>query len=61
MSETIFGNWKPFKNVEKFFLFHLKSSFCSQDIEVFVLTFGGGETIPRTFSKKSKLSISLDQ
>ena len=26
------GNWKPFKNDEKCILFHLKSSFCSQDI-----------------------------
>ena len=25
-------NWKPFKNDEKCFLFHLKSSFRSQDI-----------------------------
>ena len=32
MSETNFGNWKPFKNDEKCFLFHLKSSFRSQDI-----------------------------
>ena len=31
-SETNFGNWKPFKNDEKRFLSHLKSSFCSQDI-----------------------------
>ena len=31
--------WKPFKNFEKCFLFHLKSSFRSQDIEIFVLTF----------------------
>ena len=29
--ETIFGNWEPFKNDEKCFLFHLKSSFGSQD------------------------------
>ena len=34
-SETIFGNWKPFKNYEKRFLFHLKNSFRSQDIWVF--------------------------
>ena len=27
-----FDNWKPFKNDEKCFLFHLKSSFRSQDI-----------------------------
>ena len=34
-----FVHWKPFKNYEKWFLFHLKSSFCSQDIQVFVMTF----------------------
>ena len=33
-------DWKPFKNDEKCFLFHLESSFCSQDIYVFVTTFG---------------------
>ena len=27
MSETIFGNWKPFKYDKKCFLFHLKSAF----------------------------------
>ena len=31
-SETIFDNWKPFKNDEKCFLFHLESPFRSQDI-----------------------------
>ena len=31
--------WKHFKNDEKSFLFRLKSSFCSQDIYVFVSTF----------------------
>ena len=31
-SETIFGNWKPFKNDGKCFLFYLKYSFRSQDI-----------------------------
>ena len=30
--ETIFGNWKHFKYDGKCFLFHLKSSFRSQDI-----------------------------
>ena len=30
-SETTFGNWKPFKNDEKW-LFHLKNPFRSQDI-----------------------------
>ena len=29
----------PFKNDEKCFLFHVKSSFCSQDIYIFILTF----------------------
>ena len=38
-SETIFGNWKPFKNDEKYFLFHLESFFRSQDFWIFVLTF----------------------
>ena len=28
--------WQPFKNFEKCFLFHLKSSFCSGDIQIFV-------------------------
>ena len=27
-----YDNWKPFKNDEKCFLFHLKSSFRSQDM-----------------------------
>ena len=31
--------WKPFKNNEKCFLFHLKGSFRSQDIYLFVTTF----------------------
>ena len=31
-TETIFCNWKPFKNDGKWFLFQLKSSFRSQDI-----------------------------
>ena len=31
-SETTLSNWKPFKSDEKFFLFHLKSYFCSEDI-----------------------------
>ena len=38
-SETIFGNWKPFKNDEKYFLFHLESFFRSQDFWIFVLNF----------------------
>ena len=31
-SETIFDNWEPFKNDGKWFIFHLKRSFCSKDI-----------------------------
>ena len=34
-----FCNWKPFKNDEKFFLFHLKIFSWSQDIWTIVLTF----------------------
>ena len=37
-SETIFDNWRPFKN-EEIFLFHLKRCFRSQDIYTCVLTF----------------------
>ena len=32
-------HWKPFKNDEKCFSFHFKSSFRSQNIEVFLMTF----------------------
>ena len=32
-----FTKWEPFKNYEKCFLFHLKSSFCSGDIQIFVI------------------------
>ena len=32
-------DWKPFKNGEKCFLFHLKSFFRSKDVYVFVTTF----------------------
>ena len=39
MSETIFDNLKPFKNNEKCFLFHIKSSFRSQDILCFCTDF----------------------
>ena len=35
----VWVNWMPSTNYEKRFLFHLKSSFRSQDISVFVLTF----------------------
>ena len=32
-------HWKPFKDHEECFLFHFKSSFCSQDIYDFVMNF----------------------
>ena len=38
-SETISDNWKPFKNDENFVLLHVKSSFRSWDIYIFVLTY----------------------
>ena len=38
-SVSFFGNRKRLKNNEKCFLFQLKSSFRSQDIQMFVLTF----------------------
>ena len=33
---SFFNKWQPLKNYEKFFLFHLKSSFHSRDIQIFV-------------------------
>ena len=35
----LFASVIPFKNDGKCFSFHLKRSFCSQDIYIFVLTF----------------------
>ena len=32
-----FNKWWPFKNYKKCFLFHQKSSFCSQDIQIFLI------------------------
>ena len=37
-SRTISDNWKPFKNDEKYFLFHVKNYFCFWDV-FFSLTF----------------------
>ena len=39
LSPFLFASFKAFENDEKSCLFLLKSSFCSQDIEIFVLTF----------------------
>ena len=36
---ALFASMKALKNYEKCFWFHLKNSFRSQDIEIFVLTF----------------------
>ena len=35
-SETVFGNWQPFKNDEKCFVFLFKGSLRSQDIKIFI-------------------------
>ena len=37
-----FRQRKPFKSDQKCFLFHLESSFCSQDVSIFVMTFWSG-------------------
>ena len=55
-SGTIFGSWKPFKNDEKWFLFHLKSSFLSQDIQFFVLTFG---YVEKQFDQKDRVNFKI--
>ena len=39
MSEKISGNWKLFKCYENWFLFDLKSSFCSEKYSKIFLTF----------------------
>ena len=51
--------WKPFKSDEKCFLFRLKSSFCSQDFEIFVLTFWSCRKIG--FIRKIRLSSEIVQ
>ena len=37
IKSLFFIKWEPFKNCEKCFLFHLKSSFRSRDIQIFVI------------------------
>ena len=46
-SETVFDNWKTFKNDEKCFLFHLKSSFRSQVSKFLSRLFGHVEKTAR--------------
>ena len=49
--------WKLFKNNEKCFLFHLKSSFHSHDIQMFVLTFWSCRK--NSLIKKIKLHVII--
>ena len=46
----------PCKNDGKCFLFHLKSAFCSQDIQMFVLTFGHVE---KRFDYQNKVNFKI--
>ena len=50
--------WEPFQNDEKRFLFYLKSSLCSQDFEVFVLTFRPCRK--NGFIRKKKVNFEID-
>ena len=45
---SFFTKWQPFKNYEKCFLFHLKSSFRSWDIQIFVIFFPSFPHFPDT-------------
>ena len=63
LSKKILGyllDWKPFKSDEKYFLFHLKSSFCSEDILVFVTGFWSyrKNDLVRKISLTAKLMMS---
>ena len=53
-------HWKPFKSDEKCFLFHFNSSFHSQDIEVFVMSFRScrKNTLIRMIRLVSKFMVS---
>ena len=55
-SETIFGNWKSFKNDEKRFWFHLKSSFLSQNIYICVLPYG---EVEKRLDLKDKVNFKI--
>ena len=57
MSETIFRNWKRLQNDEKYFLFYLKSSFSSEDIEVFFFTFWS--CLLHLFRKNDKVNFKF--
>ena len=48
-----FTKWQPFKNYEKCFLFHLRSSFRSWDIQIFVIFF-----LPSTLSRLKRTNGS---
>ena len=48
--------WKSFKNGEECFLFHAKSSFCSLDIYIFVLSFW---LCRKQFDKKAMVNFKI--
>ena len=55
-SETIFDNWKPFKNDEKCCLYNIKSSFHSQNIKFLSSLFGHAE---KRFDSKGKGNFKI--
>ena len=54
--ERICGNWGSFKNDEKWFLFHLKSTFCFWDISIFFRNFGH---VGKQFDEKAKANFKI--
>ena len=54
--EKTSDNWKPYKIDEKCFLFHVKSSFCSQDIYIVVLTI---RSCRKRLDKKAKDNFKI--
>ena len=55
-----FTKWQPFKNFEKCFLFHLKSSFRSRDIQFFVfLSFPLFLPVGHCFRGWSKINLKV--
>ena len=56
-SETIFSNWNSVKDDEKYFLFHLKCSCHSQDIQILSWLFGH---VAKRLDLKDKVNFKLD-
>ena len=54
--DLLLFQWKPFKNDEKCFLFHVSSSFHSCDIYIFVLTFW---LLEERFDKKAMVNFKV--